>query len=118
HSLTMTVVYGEGRGAAWADGRVSQLHCGLDVLGKVVAPTDDEGVLHAAGDDQLSDDHQPQVAGAQVGPLAGAGGGVEARLRELLLAPVAPGHVGSAQPNLTQLAVTAHAVGFRVYDFE
>ena len=95
-------VEGERRAAGRAHGRVAGLHRGLDVLGVMVRPTDDDEVFGAAGDVELAVFVQEaEVAGAQPGALAAPGQRrAEGVVGLLFAAPVADGVGLAAQPDL------------------
>ncbi len=61
----------ERRSAVGPQPRMALLDRPLDVLRIVVHPVDDDQVLQPAGDEQFAVPDEPQVAGAEEGPLQG-----------------------------------------------
>ncbi len=73
HHQTLLAVgfHREGGATGGAQRGMARLDRALDVLGIVVLPADDDQVLAAAGDEQLSGFEIAEVAGAQEGTFAG-----------------------------------------------
>ena len=97
------------------------LHRRLDVLGIVVTPADDQQVLDAPDDEQLTFGDESQVAGPQPGPLRRAGRRVDQRRAEAQLflrrfTPVPGGDVLAVHPHLADQTLFALAAGFAVDD--
>ncbi len=98
----------ERRPAARAQGRVGRLCRPLDVLRIAVGSANDDQVLEAPGDVQLALPQKAEIAGAQVGQVAGLGEtGGEDLAAGLGLLPVARRHVGARHPDLPHPACRA-----------
>ena len=97
------------------------LHRRLDVLGVVVAATDDQQILDAADDEQLTLGDEAQVTGSQPGASGAPGDGSTSvapkhRLLVRRLAPVARRDIVAVHPDLADQARRALAIRLGIDD--
>ena len=116
-ALFAVYVAGEGGAHAGGEGGVAVFDGVFDVLGVVVAAANDDEVFDPAGDVELVVVDEAEVAGAQVGAVAGVvevgleGGGGFTRP-----GPVALGDVGAADPDFADFVRGAEGAGVGMDD--
>src|SRR5687768_11871023 len=87
----------------------------LDVLGVDIAAVDDQQILEAARDEQLVLMQQPEITGAQKGPL-GTEVGVEGFAGLVSAVPIAGGDALAADPDLADSVLRQLLAPMRVDD--
>ncbi len=106
------------RHAAVSGDRLDRL---LDVIRRVVAPVDNQKILHTADEEQLTLREEAQVPGSQPGRFGCAGRRIDKRCAEgtfglFGLLPIAAGDVVAVYPELTDPSVGLLGAGFGVDD--
>jgi hypothetical protein len=116
--LAALVDNGEGGAAVPAQGRVRGLDRMLDVVRIMVDAADNDQILDPAGDEQLARRiDKAEIAGSKPTPgLLACDPSREGRAGGLGVAPVAPGNMGSGDPDLANLARGEAAAALRVDD--
>ncbi len=110
----------EGGARAGPQGRMGVLGRQLDILRIVIAPAQDDEVLHAAGDEQLAAVEEAEVSRAQPGRGIPRQPGAEGTLALLRPVPVAAGHAVPRHPDLADpplgQRLCGSIAGFRLHD--
>ena len=105
------------RAAPGTEAGMAGFRRGLDVLGIVVPPVEDDQVLEPSGDEELAVADESQIAGAQKRAFAGARQSRrEVARRRFRGAPVAGRHVLAGHPDLPHRAQAAGRQRLRVHD--
>src|SRR5206468_2986811 len=115
-SSTVLALHFESRAATRTNGGIAFLDDLLDILRVDLATANDDDVLQATGDEQLSIVKKSEVAGPEKWAVAIVGTCTERLLRVVGLAPVSSGDARTRHPYLADDIGRARLPGLRVGD--
>jgi hypothetical protein len=117
-SLFSVYFHREGGSSVRNQCGMSTLHCQLDVLGIVVAATDDYNFLKPPGDVQLAVVYETEISGPEVRAVTvGQNLGLEDPRINLGLVPISRSHIRAFQPYLSYLGRSGGLCCFRIHYF-